>query len=93
MSRLPTVKLKHKKTGATKKVNRTDYSRDYAKYNDWIVISERDGDATVDEVLYNASQSDIEKQRRRDQVRQKWSGDEQRAYEGRRVTSGGIILP
>lgn len=88
MATLPTVKLIHRKTGKKRIVNQTDYATDLAKWADWKIFSQRHGDASDSQVLFMAEQQDIERFRRRDATRQKWSGDAERAFKQR----SGVII-
>jgi|TARA_Y100000310_G_C20704101_1_gene833196 hypothetical protein len=92
MSKLPTIKLRHKRTGRVVKLNQTDYARDIAKWFDWKVVYIQQGDATDAEVEFSKKQSNIEKFRREDSARQAWSGDKQRAFEQRAVQVGGVKI-
>lgn len=93
MARLPSVKLRNRKTGKVVKVNYTDYNRDINGWSkNWEIVTIQRGDATDEEVKFSANQSDIEKFRRENPMRQKWSGDDQRAYDQRKITTGGVVV-
>lgn len=85
--RLPTIKLMNKKTGERRKINQTDYARDIARWSDWKIITMQSGDAPDNVVQRQANESDVEKFRRTDPARQKWSGDAERAFKQRSVIS------
>jgi len=85
MSKLPTVKLRHKKTGKKRVVNQTDYARDLTKWADWEIFSMRHGDASQAEVWRDKAESDLNRTRIDDPTRQKWSGDAQRAFDSRAI--------
>jgi hypothetical protein len=88
MAKLPTVKLINYKTGARQTVNTTEYQRDIAGYMaaGWKLYGEARGDATDDQVRNALRESDIEKQRRGDEERQRKHGDRQREADAKRVT-------
>lgn len=92
MAKLPTIKLRHKKTGRIAKVDQTDYSRDIAAWHEWEILTLQRGDATDKEVREAAAASDLEKQRREDPIREAWSGDKQRARDEQRVSTGGVVI-
>jgi len=81
MPRLPTVTMKHRKTGRIKTVNVTDYARDIAGWKDYERISETRGNATDKEVKLAALESDDVKKRLADPKREKKFGDHRRAQE------------
>lgn len=87
MARLPTVKLRHRKTGKMRVVNQTDYARDLTKWADWEIFSMRSGDATQAEVYRDKAESDLNKFRINDATRQKWSGDAERAFNSRSIVA------
>jgi hypothetical protein len=76
--RLPTVTLKHKKSGKLRRMNATDYARDIARWNDWNIVSEQRGDAPDKDVKFDRSQADIEAHRRQDPEREKRFHDKER---------------
>lgn len=92
MSKLPSVKLRHKRTGRVVKINQTDYARDISKWFDFKIITMQRGDSSDLEVKFSKEQSNIEKFRRTDPKRLAWSGDEKRAYEQRSLSIGGIKI-
>lgn len=92
MAKLPTIKLRQKGTGRTVKLNQTDYARDIAKWWGWETVYVQGGDATNKEVIESAAASDLEKERRADPVRERWSGDKQRARDAERITTGGLVI-
>ena len=86
---LPTIELRHRVTGRKCKVNQTDYARDIGKWFEWEMITMKHGDATDEQVEWQATQSDLEKHRRTDAKRQRWSGDAQRAFDERSIIVTG----
>jgi len=89
MPRLPTVKLKNKKTGKTRIINATDYQRDIARYatSDWGILSNRGGDATTEQIVEQAVQSDVEKHRNTDKAREKKFHDAENRQTGQRINT------
>lgn len=79
MARLPTVKLVHKRTGATKIVNATDYQANLNGWPDYTILGVRRGDATTEQVVEDAAQKEIERQRRTAPTREARFGDKERA--------------
>ena len=90
MSKVPTYKLKHRKTGESLIVNQYDYNRDIARYKDYKLVSERRGDATVKQLDFSNEQSDIEKQRREDPERERKFGDKERAAQDRSLAGHDV---
>jgi hypothetical protein len=83
---LPTVKLRHKRTGATRIVNQTAYAANLGAWDNWTIISMRGGNATDAEVLFAKQQEDIERTRERNPKSPAF-GDAQRSYEARAITT------
>lgn len=93
MAKLPKVVLKNRKTGRIAKVDAFDYSRDIAKWTrDWVLVTEHRGNATDKEVQDARAASNLEHERRNDPIREKWSGDKQRARDEARLTTGGLVI-
>jgi hypothetical protein len=93
MAKIPTVKLRNRKTGRKAKVDATTYARDIAAWSrDWVIIGTQHGDATDKEVMRHKEAVDLEHERSNDPVREKWSGDKQRVRDQNRVTTGGLVI-
>ncbi len=91
MAKLPTVKLRHKRTGRRIIVNQTDYAADVAKYHNYEIASMRRGDATDEEVLDDLAEAEINRWREKDPKRQKWSGDAERAHEAHSIAHHDVV--
>ncbi len=91
MAKLPTVKLRHKKTGRQIIINQTDYAADVAKYRDYESPSMRRGDATDEQVLNDLAEAEINRQRKKSPARQKWSGDAERAHEAHSIAHHDVV--
>lgn len=90
MARLPTVKLRHRRTGETKIINQTDYARDIAAFaRDWSILSVRHGNATDDEIIRDKLESDLNKWRLENPAEQKWRGDQDRRMAQNRMVIHG----
>jgi hypothetical protein len=86
VSVLPTVKLRNKRTGATRIVNQTLYAANLGAWDDWTIISMRGGNATDAEVVFAKQQEEIERIRENN-PRSPAFKDAQRAYEDRAITT------
>lgn len=86
--KLPTVKLKHRRTGEIKIVNQTDYARDVTGNSDWKIITLQRGDAPDDVVDFARRQSDKTLHRR---LYSKYGkGDRDRAFAERSMAGTNI---
>lgn len=90
MARLPIVELKHRRTGEKLIMNQTDYALNPGGYRDWKIISVRGGDATDEQVLFDAQQAEIERFRKSDPAREARFGDKKRAYR-ERAQIGNVV--
>lgn len=90
MARLPTIKLRHRRSGEIKIINQTDYARDVAAYaRDWQIMTLKHGNAADDEVIRAALESDINKFRLENPAEQKWRGDQDRRMAQNRMVIHG----
>lgn len=80
--KLPTIKLKDPKTGATRVITRMEYVRRAAKYSSWLVVGWKDVGVTQQGVDGFVAELTAEEKRlaKPGHISQ---GDERRAYEGR----------
>ena len=90
MGRLPTVKIVNPKTGEKRKVNTYDYYADQAKWHRkgfTKIVSESRGDPDefAGDTEFHRQQSELERFRKNDAERQKWSGDAERAHTSQRI--------
>mgnify|MGYP003997318341 CR=1 FL=1 len=93
MAKIPTVKLRNRKTGRTAKVDATTYARDISAWSQgWEIIGTQHGDATDEQVLDHKAAVDLEHERNNDPIREKWSNDKQRVRDQNRVTTGGLVI-
>lgn len=86
MTRLPTVKLVHKRTGQTLIRNLTEYQMDMGRWaQDWKILSIRGGDADDAEIRQSIREWKVEKMRRTDPEEVRKRGDAQRTFDHRTI--------
>jgi hypothetical protein len=89
---LPTVELRHRRSGDIRIVNQTDYARDIAAYRDYEILSLKGGDASDEEVRLARQQSEVELVRRRNPASPA-AQDEARAQAARALTLSSVAAP
>ncbi len=93
MNRLPTVKLRNTRTGATRIVNATMYAANLGSWGDWKIIETRDGGVSDAVVRFERQQEEIERARIHNPKSPAYK-DAQIAYEQRALTTAtNIALP
>jgi hypothetical protein len=85
MVALPTTKIKHKKTGAVRKMNTLDYAADISKWTDWKIITQSGSPATDEQVRDARREQKADEAMRRSPEREKRFGDKQRVKDERAV--------
>ncbi len=87
MARLPTVKMRHKRSGRTEIRNTAEVGANIANYvsKDWEIVSDRHGDATNEQVRRALREAGIDKFRDTDPKEIRKRGDHRRAYEERAI--------
>ncbi len=86
MPRLPTVVLRHRRSGDIRKVNLPEYARDVVRWQDWRLLTSRRGDAYSDVVRAAAQEYDSNRHRLSDPGEQAIRGDHARAAAARAIT-------
>lgn len=86
MNRLPTLKLRNKRTGATRIVNTTMYAANLGAWNDWTIIESRDGGVSDAAVRFERQQEEIERARAHNPKSPAYN-DPKVAYEARALTT------
>lgn len=93
MNRLPTVKIQHRVTGATKILNYTKYAADMGAWSDWKLIENRERGVDDRAVVFERQQEEIERIRANNPKSPAYS-DPKVAYEARALTTAtNVVAP
>ena len=79
LKRIPTVRLRRRRDGHIKKVNRHEFTMDIGRWRGYEIVSEAHGDASDREMEFQQEQFAIEMDRRHKPEEQKKRGDAERA--------------
>lgn len=94
MPRLPTITLRHKRSGKIEKRNQMEYAANIGKWatSDWEILTRQRGDATDAQVREAQREWKVNKHRSTDPKEQKWRGDQERAFKERAIKDNVVTI-